>query len=242
MISAKDRDTATMIGRDYTFFLSNESLGESYYSYQFFSPGLSEYGIPTFSLTKITERFNKLNWGTNNKEEAVPFPSGNDGDILQFLLGPKKYKKQYTDYLKTILKREGLSIYHNGKGFPHVEMVFGEKNSLQKSVIIHLRDSLRWKVYRFLPGLKIDLLYSPTEFVVFEFKETADHELYVEPVAAYKNFDVEMKKPIKVDLNNLAYPKGTWSKDKFSDMNRVFKSFEWESFTRKELIPTSKKR
>lgn len=240
-MSVRDKDT--MLGREYPFFLSNDLLGEFYYSYQFYSPGVSDNFMPLVSLTKVNEKVDRYErWGVNEKNEPLMLPWGKDDDILRYLSGSQKQKKQMGSFFKTIIKRDGMETYSGSKGeFPAVEMVFGERNSLQKSIIIYLRDLLRWKSYRFQAGRKIDLLYSPTEFVVFEFKETADHELYIEPVAAYKNYDVEMKRPLKVDFNSISYPKGVWSKDKFSEMNKSFKLFEWESFNKKELAPRVKR-
>ena len=238
MIESKNADTATLLGRDYTFFLSNEnSLGEFYYSYQIYSPGLSDSGMPLVSLTKITEKTGKTIKWTEKGVKSELQPSGNGSDILHYLIGPGKEKKQYVSFLKTVLRKEGINIFPNGNEFPNLEMIFGDRGSLQKSVIICLRDLNRWKNFRFLPGKQIDLLYSPTEFIVFEFKENSEKELYIEPIAAYKNYDTEMKNPLKVDFSRIKYPNGSWSKDKFSEMNTAFKLFEWESFTKREISP-----
>ena len=238
MIESKNADTATMLGKEYTFFLSNDnSLNEFYYSYQLYSPGLSDSGMPLVSLTKITEKIGKIKkWGEKG-ETTSSLPYGKGSDILQYLMGSGKEKKQYHSFLKTVLRKEGVNIFSSGDNFPNIEMIFGEKNSLQKSVIIHLRDLNRWKNFRFLAGKQIDLLYSPTEFIVFEFKENDNKELYIEPVAAFKNYDSEMKNPLKVDFSRIMYPTGSWGKDKFSEMNKAFKLFEWESFTKREISP-----
>ena len=166
MIESKSADTATMLGKEYTFFLSNDnSLNEFYYSYQLYSPGLSDSGMPLVSLTKITEKIGKTKkWGEKG-ETTSSLPYGKGSDILQYLMGSGKEKKQYQSFLKTVLRKEGVNIFSNGNDFPNIEMIFGEKNSLQKSVIIHLRDLNRWKNFRFMAGKQIDLLYSPTEFI-----------------------------------------------------------------------------
>ena len=233
---------STMLGKEYPFFLSNENFGESYYLYQIYSPGLCNDLVPTFSLTKINERVDRSSsWGVDSNNEPMFLPNGKDSDILHFLIGSKKGKKQYASFLKTLLRKEGVDIFSDKDSFPNIKMVDGDRNSLQKTVIIYLRDALRWKSYSFKAGKKIELLYSPSEFIVFEFKETEGQELYIEPIAIYKNFDVEMRNPLKVDFNKINYPTGSWSKDKFSDMNKTFKLFEWESFTKREIAPRLKR-
>ena len=239
-------DTNSMLGREYPFFLGNDDLGEMYYSYQIYSPGISEDGdAPLVSFTKVNERVDKTTkWGnedSKSKENKVitPImpPNGKDGDILQYLIGPKKDKKQYTGFIKTLLRKEGVEVYSDGENFPNFKMIFGDKCSLQKTIIIHLRDALRWKSYIFRAGKKVELLISPTEFAVFEFRETENQELYIEPIAAYKNYDVEMRNPLKVNFDTINYPKGKWSSSTYSEMNRAFKLFEWECFSRKEQAP-----
>ena len=235
----------TMLGKEYSFFLGNEVFGESYYSYQIYSPGLSSDCTPLVSLTKVNEKVVPvMGWDYDAKDEngnPVPIllPNGKDSDILQYLMGPKKIgKKMNQSYLKTLLRKEGIEITAKNNKFPDVKMEIDDSsNTIQKTIIISLRDAIRWKSYKFKAGNKIDLLYSPTEFIVFEFKETENQELYLSPVAVYKNYDVEMKNPLKVDLTKLKYPTGKWTKDKFSDMNISFKFYEWESFGRKELTP-----
>ena len=175
---------STMLGKEYPFFLSNESFGEMYYLYQIYSPGLCDDLTPTFSFTKISEKVGKLpQWGVDANNEPLLLPNGKDSDILHYLIGSKKGKKQYSSFLKTLLRKEGVEIYSDKDAFPNVKMVLGDKNNLQKTVIIYLRDALRWKSYSFKAGKKIELLYSPTEFIVFEFKETSNQELYLEPLA-----------------------------------------------------------
>ena len=233
---------STMLGKEYPFFLSNESFGEMYYLYQIYSPGLCDDLVPTFSLTKTNEKVDKSPaWGVDANNEPLLLPNGKDSDILLYLIGPKKGKKQYSSFLKTMLRKEGVEIFSDKNGFPNLKMVTGDRNSLQKTVIIYLRDALRWKSYSFKAGKKIELLYSPTEFIVFEFKENEDQELYVEPIAAFKNYDVEMRNPLKVDFSKITCPVGSWSKEKFSDMNKTFKLYEWESFTRRDIAPRIKR-
>ena len=140
-------DTYSMLGREYPFFLGNDDLGEMYYSYQIYSPGISEDGdAPLVSFTKVNERVDKTTkWGnedSKSKENKVitPImpPNGKDSDILQYLIGPKKDKKQYTGFIKTLLRKEGVEVYSDGENFPNFKMIFGDKCSLQKTIIIYI--------------------------------------------------------------------------------------------------------
>lgn len=245
-------DTTSMLGKEYPFFLGNDEFGEMYYSYQIYSPGISEDGeAPLVSFTKVNERVEKTTkWGNEDPKgklenkvlTPIMPPNGKDSDILHYLIGPKKEKKQYTGFIKTLIRKEGVEVTQSGDNFPFFKMIFGDRCSLQKTIIIHLRDALRWKSYIFRAGKKVELLYSPTEFIVFEFKETEDQELYLEPIAAYKNYDVEMRNPLKVNFDVINYPKGKWSTSTYSEMNRAFKLYEWECFTRREIAPRLRRR
>lgn len=214
--------TNSMIGNYYPFFLSNQELGDTHYMYEIVSPGLNNSCIPYISLKKVSEK---------TKSE----PYGRDMDILSICIGNKKnIENTSVEFLNELLKKEEPVIKSAGnKNFPLIEMVNG--NNLQKSIIVSLRDSLRWKLYKFMPGRYIDVLWTPTQFVVFKLVGDGDN-ISLTPVNAYNNLDISMVNPLKVDLSNLDYPKDVWSgKNRASDINRVIKKLEWESFNREEL-------
>ena len=81
-----------------------------------------------------------------------------------------------------------------------------------------------------------DYLWTPTEFVVFKICGN-DNEFWFEPTGVYKTTDLELKNPLDIDLSKLNYPKEKFSKKttKISDINRLIKKLEWNSFDRKNL-------
>lgn len=215
----------SMIGNVYPFFLSNQCPNESYYLYKIYSPKLSPDCIPYISLEKVSEK-------TKNE------PYGHGSDVISILTGKKGIEEKSVNFLlENILKKENPVIDKNGQEFPLIEMENG--NNLQKSIIIGLRDAIRWKLYKFTTGRFVDILWTPTQFVLFEVKgddEKNPETIWLEPVGVYNNSDVNLEHPLDVNLGKLDYPKTAWSgKNKASDLNRVLKKMEWESFNRKEF-------
>lgn len=211
----------SMIGEVYPFFLSNSNLEDSYYLYRIYSPKLSEDLIPYISLEKISEK-------TKNE------PYGHGTDILSICLGSKKnIEVNSVKLLSELLKKESPEIKGNNLEFPLIKLENG--NNIQKSIIIGLRDLLRWKIYKFQPGRFVDILWTPNQFIVFEIKggDKEEDEIYLEPKGVYNNMDLNLEKPLDIDLNTIDYPKTKWSgKYKASEINRLLKKLEWESFNR----------
>lgn len=212
--------TGTMIGNQYTFFLGNLNMGSSYYLYQINTPGLSSNVVPYFSMTKISER-------TKNE------PSGHDNDLLSICSGIRKIgPDEAVGYLKTVIKKEDTVIDKAEKGkFPLVELEY--TNGIQRSMILGLRDTLRWKTYKFQPGAYIDILWTVTDYLVFKICGDKD-SIWLEPVAAYRNTDPEMKEPLKVDFSRINYPKEKFGgQNRASDINRTLRRVERSSFDRR---------
>ena len=212
--------TGTMLGNQYPFFLNNGNLSDSYYLYQITTPGLNENLIPYISMGKISEK---------TKSE----PYGKGSDILSVCLGTKKgMPGTGVELLQDILKKENTKVKNNGKEFPLIDMVEG--NNMQKSMIIGLRDALRWKLYKFVPGRFVDLLWTSKDFIVLKICGDPKTGLWFEPVSAHRNTDVELKEPIRVDWGRINYPKEVFSgSSKASDINRALKRLEWSSFDRR---------
>ncbi|MBP3732093.1 MAG: hypothetical protein J6I84_02485 [Bacilli bacterium] len=216
--------TGTLIGNQYPFFLGNIGLGSSYFLYQINTPGLSPKCIPYFSMTKLAEK-------TKATEE------GSDLDIISYCvgLGKKMSTKVAADFLKeNILKKDGNVIEQNPseKGFPLIELGWG--NAAQKSLIQGLRDILRWRTYKFQPGNLIDVLWTAKDFIVL--KICGDKDAYwFEPVAAYRNTDLEMKNPLKIlDWGRINYPRERFTgNSKASAINWTLRRVERSSFDRK---------
>lgn len=214
--------TNSMIGNRYPFFLNNQRLQDSYYLYEICSPSLSPDCVPYLSLHKISER---------TRESGL----GSDSDILYHIVGARDNHKA-TDLMKDVLRKDNPVIDNAaGRKFPLIEMENG--NNIQKSLIIGLRDSLRWKTYKFYPERFVDILWTPTQFMVFQIKGDPgrgdDVQVWIEPVALYQNDDTELKNPKTIDPKRIKYPLERWSgKNKASEMNRALKKLEWESFGR----------
>jgi hypothetical protein len=212
--------TGTLIGYQYPFFLGNTKLSDSYYLYQITTPALSPNTVPYLSMTKISEK---------TKSD----PSGKGSDILSVCLGSRKnIQETGVKFMQTVVKKEETSVVGNGKEFPWVEMTLG--NNLQKTMIVCLRDALRWKAYKFTPGHYIDLLWTIKDFLVFKIVGDGKDSIWLEPVSAYRNTDVEMKNPIPVDWTRINFPKEHFTGfAKASDLNRTLKRLEWGCFDRR---------
>lgn len=214
-----------MLGMGYPFFLNNSRLKDSYYYYEIYSPGLAEDLTPYLSLIKTGEK-------------TISEPKEHGSDILAICIGSKKdIVNTGKQFVENIFMNRDTVVEENGREFPLFEM--REGNDLQKALIIGLRDSLRWKLYRFQAGRQLDLLYSPSEYVVFNIcGDEDDTQIWFEPVAVYKLGDMEQRNPLKVDLTKLEYPREHFEKKagKVSEINRMLKALEWKSFKRENLV------
>lgn len=233
------RTIDTMMGKCYPFFLENSVLSNSpYYLYELYSPCLSDKGVPTFSMRKLSEKVLDV----HPKTGEYLYPIGKESDLLYYVANTKKVKKTFLEYMKGVYRNPEVFVseYCGKSGFPITELNLSDNfNTLQRQLVISLRDSLRWKSYKFAPGRQVDLLYSPTEFVVCEFVLSDSDTIKLVPKAVYKNSDVEMKYPLKVDLTKIILPRDNetgWNKEKFSEINISLKFYEWDSFGRKELV------
>lgn len=213
------------LGNYYPFFLNNYNLTDQHYLYQIYSPGLSENLNPYISMIKVSE---KTYYGTIGKET----------DILKLCIDrPKKDEPKQTplEYLENMFKDKGVSVVKgNNKAFPMIELIeTKEHESLEipKTLVINLRDTMRWKFYRFYQDRFVDILWTPKEFALFQIK-LDDEFLYLEPKGLYDNRDVLMQDPIK--LPNYRFHSYKWPKDsvKATDLNRFVRKLEWYAFDR----------
>jgi len=216
----------TMIGRYYPFFLNNGNL-ENHYLYVFDSPGINEEtGNPTFTMRKVSDR-------SSRKDGKL----GNGLDILNYVFGSPKYPVvgRVEQITKDLMRKKTPIVTQKGMEFPRVDV---QNLSLQKTLLINLRGSLRNRHYRYNPGRFIDVLWTPTEFVVFKIVGDKDG-VSLSPIAAYKNLDVGMIDPLPVDLEKLEYKKDKFQIDangKSSNLSMVIKEMEWQSFERKNFV------
>lgn len=213
-----------MLWKIYPFFLTNnsEKMMNNYYLYQITSPSLSPACIPYISLKKVGEKVKNKGF------------TGADGDVISMCRDSKENAAmENVKFMENILKRDEPIIESNGKGFPLIEMESG--NNIQKSMIVHLRDGLRRKYYKYYPGVYVDLLWTPTKFVIFKQVVEGDDNVLV-PVSIHDNIDASLNNPLDIDLNELNLPKIKWKKDsnKVNEINYYLKRLEWEAFNRSE--------
>lgn len=213
--------TNNFLGREYTFYLSNYNLpNDSFYLYRLYSPGLMKgTTTPLLSLEKIGER-TKPGQGYDQ-----------DRDLLSYVIGGKEgIDQKGIEWIKNAVRNENAVVLNDGTKFPRLPLEFTRDN--QKNLVCSLRDTIRWKYYRFFVGRRVDILWTPTEFVVFEFKGD-DTNLWLEPCGVYKNNDYLMQNPLPVDLKTIKCDGFRWEKGKTSDINQTIRRIEWNSFDSK---------
>ena len=213
------------LGNYYPFFLNNYSLTDQHYLYQFYSPGMSKDFNPYISMVKISE---KTHYGN----------PGRENDILRVCAGKdEKNDTKITplEYLEGMFKKDGITVEQNGKKFPLIELKEGpehENLEIQRNLIINMRDSLRWKYYRFYPGRYVDILWTPTEFALFKIGSDEEN-IWFEPQGMYENIDVMLSDPIKLNYYKLQTYKWPKNSIKATDLNRFIKKLEWSAFDRR---------
>ena len=237
----------SLYGKIYPFYLENNRLS-NYLAYQVYSPGVDSLTNPYLSLKLISENlpFNSKKDKMPTREELMNYHF-NDLKIFNYSIKDnesaegEELEKKAMDSMKEMLKKfenpdanveKDFRIYVANEGeFPR--FTFSKfTNDPQKSVIIYLRNSIRWTKYKFAPGSLIDVLWSPDTFVVFKIEGT-DTEMWLTPQAMYKLDDFDMKHPMSVKNLNFNPEKFSREKSKISDFNNAIKLLEWKSFDRK---------
>jgi len=207
------------LGRQYTFFLSNYDLpNDSFFLYQIVSPGMmKDLETPLISLKKLGERCKS---GQQGFEQ--------DRDILTYCLGGKDgIDKKSIEWIKNVMRNENIFVGLDGTNFPQIECF--EDGSVQKNVICGMRDTIRWKYYRFFQGRKLDILWTPEEFVLFDIKGD-ENKVWLEPVGVFKSTDFRLENPLNVDLSTINTRDLHWEKGKISEINQSIRRIEWNSF------------
>lgn len=241
--------TTGMYGKVYPFYLENNRLS-NYLAYQVYSPGIDDQFRPTLSLKLVSE-----NLPFNGKKDKMPTRKElmgykfNDLKIFNFSIKDNEstegaeLDKMALDSVNEMLKKfkaenEGASpekrfeVYQNKEGeFPRFTLN-PYSTDPQKSVIIYLRNSIRWTKYKFAPGCLVDVLWTPNTFVVFKIEGT-NNEMWLTPLAEYNLSDVDLNHPKPVDKLDFTQEKFSRDKTKISDFNNAIKLLEWKSFERK---------
>ena len=216
------------LGNVYPFFLNNTDLG-SYYLYQLVSPGVDKHIDPMLTLKKIAEKTVGNDFHASEKNMF-------DTDLLSTILRSKKGVckkgvKFIVQGLTSNLKDgkmyreridEGENLVMETNGFPW----FAMDPDIERSVIINLRDSLRWSRYKFRPGSYVDILTKPQEFVMCKIIGD-DKKIQLKPMSTYECGDIELKNPMpvnpKLDLPLSVYE----GEKKESRLNQDIRSCEW---------------
>jgi hypothetical protein len=213
----------SLLGNYYPMFLNNQGLGTSVYLYQITSPGLSKKCIPLVSLEKISEITKSSDFSATEKNMRSI-------DVMSTILDHSRenIEEKSKVYLEGFLRKENPVIYGRGPElFPALEM--GSDNNIQKSIIVNLRDDLRWKCYHFYPGRYIDVLLDLNHFIVYKLEGDKEGEsITMVPDAVYNNLDICLSNPMPVpeSCSSITFNGRT----KNSDMNRAIKRLEWQSF------------
>lgn len=211
-----------LIGRQIPFFLNNINLTDSFYLYQVFTPGVDDNYNPYVSITKTVEK------SKNNTTSK-----GKDIDLISSIIYPKNLVDPVA-YVSEMLKKEGVEIVPGEKDgdFPVIHTLSG--NNPQKALIIGLRNNLRWKNYRLFPGRYVDILWTPTKYVVCKIMENEKY-IWLEPQGVYKNTDLMQQNPLDIHLTtrelNVRVEK---SPKVVNDLMYSIRGLEWTSFDRSD--------
>lgn len=240
--------TTGLYGNVYPFYLENNRLS-NYLVYQIYSPGVDDLFRPTLSLKLIGENlpFNSKKDKTPTRKELMNYHF-NDLKIFNYSLKDNESAEgdelnnmaveSVNEMLKKFKTDEDLprdrrfEVYQGKDGeFPRFTLN-PYSTDPQKSVIIYLRNSIRWTKYKFAPGSLVDVLWTPNTFVVFKI-EGNNNEMWLTPQAEYNLKDADLKNPKPV--NNIDFTQEYFSRDKakISDFNNAIKLLEWKSFERK---------
>lgn len=241
----------SLYGKVYPFYLENNRLS-NYLLYQVVSPGVDSLVRPYLSLKLVGE-----NLPFNSKKDKMPTVNElmeyklNDLKIFNYSIKDNEstegteLDKNAMESMEEMLKKfkpikdlsvtsteSDMYLYQNSTGeFPR--FTFSKyTNDPQKSVVIYLRNSIRWTKYKFAPGCLIDILWTPDKFVVFKIEGT-DTEMWLTPQAMYKLNDPDLKHPMSVKDLDFTQEKFSRDKAKISEFNNAIKLLEWKSFERK---------
>lgn len=217
--------TNNLLGRVFPFFISNKTLGNSYFIYQLVSPKVSKNCIPFVSLKKISERIPN-DGGSDRGDDLITLASG----INQ----PDKNKAKVENWF-----RKGFNYFpevfeQEGTDFPMFEMD-PLSQSTQRSLVVLLRDAVRWNRHRFFDGRLEDVLVDPEHFVTMRISNK-DGMISLKPENMYHVLDCNLKNPMPIDLSlnfgDVLQPGKDIGAGHCSTICQAIKKFEMGSFDR----------
>lgn len=203
----------SLVGKRFPFFLNNFNFNE-YFLYELYSPKLNDDCVPYFSLKMIIEKTFKKSSST----------------ILNTVL-PEKADWEELDKALSKFKPTMKDSENASEPFPFFLMK--DTGVLQKTLILWLRDALRWKKYKFYVGNKIDVLISPTEYAVLTICGDQQNNIWLEVENAYSTEDVTMSNPLDIDLSNLVNQVSSekWKRSgSASELNKFIRRLESTAF------------
>lgn len=216
----KKFNKTTMSGNVYPFYLGNSDLGSNYYLYQLTHPGIVENNTLTVSMAKVGERVSDRQYHATEKSMW-------SSDLISTILRSRKnIKEEATNYLQDLLHRDVFE--REDQEFPWIDA--GESmNTTFRLLVTSLRDAIRWKLYSFSPGNKIDVLLGKKHFVVFNIIDAGEKCIKLVPQSMYEVSDVNLTNPTPVP-DNIDLCNKVWGGDRrASDINRDIRKFEWDS-------------
>ena len=188
-----ERENSTLIGNYYPFFTTNNSLGDSGYIYLVCSPSYNKKTLkPYLTIAKVTEKTDRKGESEETEIIYATFPEEfkdglkNDKGVVE------KKKINWEEQVRRLIGIPTVKVVSpdaQGK-FPMIELNPSD-NSAQINLITNLRNNLRWKTQRIAKGHKIDILWTKTQFAVFEIDGDNDN-FWLKPVGLYKNNDVAL--------------------------------------------------
>ena len=215
----------SLLNSVFPFYVDNSEKGD-YYLYKLVSPGLNAEMIPTMTLTKIGERVSGGNYSSTDKSMW-------SSDLLSTIVGTRKgIEERGIELIEKLIEKDLGEVTGNGIEFPSIEMSY--TNNRQKLLIINLRDSLRWKAYKFTAGHYIDVLVSPSVFAHLLITEDGE-SLRLKVGGYYNTSDPERVNPLTKPVEKKAMVEllsKKWEGAKrASEMNRDIKRAEWAAFS-----------
>ena len=230
-----ERENSTLIGNYYPFFTTNNNLGDSGFVFLVSTPGYNKKTLkPYLTLTKVTEKTDRKGECDETEVIYATFPE-EFKDGLKNEKGVIERKKiNWEEQVKRLIGNPTVKVVPaEAPGrLPMIELGNSSDNSAQVSFIVNLRYNLRWKNQRIAKGQKIDVLWTKTQFAVFEI--CGDNEMFwLKPIGLYKNNDLGMRH------NLLESELPDFVEERYSRKIGIFlnsiKQLEMKSFDRKTI-------
>lgn len=222
-----------ILGNYYPFFINNGGrLGDAGYLYQVSSPCLDTKCRPVVNLEKVAEITRK-----DDPHAKEDFSDMMSSQLMAIILKNFNHPGAISHF-KSLMSKDDPEIIDLGPTkMPGIILDNEEEEDNQaliRSMIVNLRDDVRWRNYRFYAGRLIDIFWNKTSFITAELKSDGE-EIWLEPKNMYALNDLHLAHPKSISNNLHGWKTEKFSgKNKISDLNRYIKRLEWRSFDRQE--------